>query len=490
MPSLSAPQWGRHILRDALAGLVSTFALIPEVIAFSYVAGVEPQVGLFASFVISIVVAFAGGRPAMISAAAGSVALVVVALVRDHGLQYLLAATVLAGLIQILFGALRLSVLMRFVSRSVVAGFLNALAILIFSAQLPELIGVSWQTYGLLILGLVIIYGFPRLTNLVPSPLVAIVIVTLVGVSFGIQTRTIGDLGQLPTGLPTFGWPLTPLSLDTLRVILPYSLAMAFVGLLESLMTAAVVDEMTNSSSNKNREAIGLGFGNLLAGLFGGIAGCAMIGQTVGNVKYGGRGRISTFCAGAFLLLLTVVLKPWLAMIPMAALVAVMITVSVATFSWSSLRDLIRHPKLSGIVMLATASATVLTHNLALGVAVGVLLSGIFFASKVSRLVSIDVKHGADGVPIYQVSGQLFFASAETLVSAFAVAPIVPLLRIDLTASHIWDVSAIAALDSLTTRLAAKGTHVELIGLNDQSSEMIDRFSTSERQIAREPLLS
>ena len=483
------PGWARHLTRDALAGLVSTFALIPEVIAFAYVAGIDPQVGLFSSFVISVVISVAGGRPAMVSAAAGSVALVVVLLVREHGVAYLLAATVLAGLIQIGLGLSRLAVLMRFVSRSVVAGFVNALAILIFSAQVPELIGVGWQTYALVALGLAIIYGLPRITTVVPSPLVSIAVVTLVSIGAGLDLRTVGDLGALPNGLPAFAWPAVPLSLETLGIVAPYAVAIAFVGLLETLMTAGVVDEMTDSASDKDRESTGLGLANVAAGLFGGIAGCAMIGQTVGNVKYGGRGRVSTFCAGFFLLVLMVALKPWVARIPMAALVAVMIAVSVATFSWSSLRDLVRHPKLSGAVMLATAGVTVASHNLALGVLVGVLLSGAFFAFKVARLVRVGRSAGPDGVPVYAVSGQIFFASAETVTSAFAEVAGVPLIRIDLTSSHVWDVSAIAALDRVVARLSRQGTEVELIGLNEASADMVERLSTMDRRGAAEPLI-
>lgn len=468
----------RAVLRDALAGLVSTFALIPEVIAFSYVAGVPPQVGLYASFVIALVIAFTGGRTAMISAAAGSIALVVGSLVREHGLEYLLAATVLAGLIQVVCGLCRLGILMRFVSRSVVAGFLNALAILIFAAQLPELTGVGWPVYALVALGVAIIYGLPRLTHAVPSPLVAILVLTLLSVGLGLDVRRVGDLGDLPSSLPTFALPAVPLTLETLRIIAPYAFAIAFVGILESLMTASVVDEMTGTPSNKNRETGGLGLANVAAGLFGGIGGCAMIGQTVSNVKYGGRGRLSTACSGLFLLLLMVVLKPWVAQIPMAALVAVMITVSIATFSWSSLRDVVRHPKLSSTVMLATVAVVVATHNLALGVGVGVVLSGLFFAFKVSRLVRVTSTLSADGrVRTDTVVGQIFFASADAVSEAIDAGEAAPVVRIDVGQAHIWDVSAIGALERVAGRLRARGSRVELIGLNAASAGLVDRLS-------------
>lgn len=479
MTSVPAPaSRGRALLRDALAGLVSTFALIPEVIAFSYVAGVPPQVGLYASFVIALVIAFTGGRTAMISAAAGSIALVVGSLVRDHGLAYLLAATILAGLIQVVCGLCRFGILMRFVSRSVVAGFLNALAILIFAAQLPELIGVGWPVYALVALGVAIIYGLPRISTAVPSPLVAILVLTLVSIAFGLDLRRVGDLGELPSALPVFALPAVPLTLETLRIIAPYAFAIAFVGILESLMTASVVDEMTGTPSNKNRETSGLGIANVAAGLFGGIGGCAMIGQTVSNVKYGGRGRLSTACSGLFLLLLMVVLKPWVAQIPMAALVAVMITVSIATFSWSSLRDVVRYPKLSSTVMLATVGVVVATHNLALGVGVGVVLSGLFFAFKVSRLVSVTSTFSDDRtVRTDTVVGQIFFASADAVSDAIDTAPPAALVRIDVTDAHLWDVSAVGALERVAGRLRARGARVELIGLNAASATMVSRLS-------------
>ncbi|MFG6281942.1 SulP family inorganic anion transporter [Sphingomonas sp. S6] len=464
--------------RDILAGMVGTFALIPEVIAFSFVAGIDPQVGLFASFVIGIVIAIFGGRPAMISGAAGSVALVAAALVTAHGLSYLLAATVLAGVLQVTFGLLRLDVLMRFVSQSVRTGFVNALAILIFSAQVPQLLGVDWHTYAMIGLGLAIIYLAPRVTTVIPSPLICIVVLTAVSVAFPMPLRTIADLGRLPDALPGFALPAVPMEWRTLAIVAPYALAMAAVGLLESLMTARVVDDLTESGSDKAREATGLGLANVAAGLFGGIAGCGMIGQTVGNVRYGGRGRLSTLVAGVFLLVVMVPLRPWVAQVPVAALVAIMVMVSISTFSWGSLRDLARHPKVSGVVMLATVAVTVATHDLSAGVAVGVLLSGVFFAFKVMRMMRVDATYdvGTD-TRVYTVSGQVFFASAEMFADRFDLRDTAARVRIDLTGAHLWDVTAVAALDDVVAKMRSHGMVVELVGLNAASAVLVDRHA-------------
>ncbi|WP_271299731.1 SulP family inorganic anion transporter [Sphingomonas sp. CV7422] len=468
--------------RDILAGMVGTFALIPEVIAFSFVAGIDPEVGLFASFVIGIVIAIAGGRPAMISGAAGSVALVAAALVHAHGLSYLLAATVLAGLLQIVFGLCKLDVLLRFVSRSVRTGFVNALAILIFSAQVPQLLGVDWHTYAMIALGLAIIYLAPRVTKAVPSPLICIVVLTAISVLVPMPLRTIADLGRLPDALPRFGWPAVPLDWQTLAIIAPYALAMAAVGLLESMMTATVVDDLTETTSSKARECSGLGLANIAAGLFGGIAGCGMIGQTVGNVRYGGRGRLSTLVAGVFLLVVMVPLRPWVAQVPVAALVAIMIMVSISTFAWGSLRDLVSHPKTSGAVMLATVAVTVTTHDLSAGVAVGVLLSGVFFAFKVTRLMHVAVDYdAATDTRLYRVSGQIFFASAEIFADHFDLADDARNVRIDLTAAHLWDVTAVGTLDELVARMRRHGIAVELVGLNAASAILIDRHAQEMR---------
>ncbi|WP_336975002.1 SulP family inorganic anion transporter [Sphingobium aromaticiconvertens] len=469
--------------RDMLAGMVGTFALIPEVIAFSFVAGIDPEVGLFASFVIGIVIAFAGGRPAMISGAAGSVALVVAALVHSHGLQYLLVATLLAGVLQIVFGLLKLDVLLRFVSRSVRTGFVNALAILIFSAQVPQMLGVTWHTYAMIVSGLGIIYLLPRLTTAIPSPLICIVVLTLISIAYPMPIHTVSDLGRLPASLPSFHVPDFPLNLEAFWIVAPYAFAMAAVGLLESMMTASVVDELTETTSSKAQECTGLGLANVAAGLFGGIAGCGMIGQTVGNVRYGGRGRLSTLVAGVFLLVVMVPLRSWIAQVPVAALVAIMIMVSISTFSWGSLSDLARHPKVSGVVMLATVAVTVATHDLSAGVAVGVLLSSVFFAFKVTKLMR--VKEELDprtSTRTYIVSGQIFFASAEIFADQFDLRDTAQKIRIDLTAAHLWDVTAVGALENVVTKMRRHGMSVELIGLNQASAILVDRHAPLVRE--------
>lgn len=415
--------WLSNIRGDVLAGIVVALALIPEAIAFSIIAGVDPKVGLYASFCIAVIIAFVGGRPGMISAATGAMALLMVTLVKDHGLEYLLAATLLTGVLQIIAGFLRLGELMRFVSRSVVTGFVNALAILIFMAQLPELTNVIWHVYAMTAAGLGIIYLFPYLPIIgkaIPSPLVCIVTLTVVTMVVGIDIRTVGDMGELPDTLPIFLWPNVPLTMETLTIIFPYAAGLAVVGLLESMMTATIVDDLTDTSSDRNKECKGQGMANIGAGLLGGMAGCAMIGQSIINVKSGGRGRLSTFVAGAFLLVMVVFLDEWLRQIPMAALVAVMIMVSIGTFSWSSIRDLRKHPLSTNIVMIATVIVVVATHNLALGVLVGVLLATLFFANKIGHFMAVKSHYSAaDKVRTYEVVGQVFFASAEQFIAAF-----------------------------------------------------------------------
>lgn len=472
--------WSANPLREMLAGAVATFALIPEVIAFSFVAGVDPQVGLFASFVIGIVIAFSGGRPAMISAAAGSVALVAAPLVHLHGLPYLFAAGLLAGAFQIIFGLLRLGVLMRFVSKSVRTGFVNALAILIFAAQLPHIIGGDVLAYGMLAAGLVLIYLVPRLTTAVPSPLICILVLTGVSIFLQLPVMTVADLGKLPDSLPMFAWPQVPLTLETLKIIAGPALAIAMVGLLESMMTASVVDDLTGTPSSKNRECTGLGIANTAASLFGGIAGCGMIGQTVSNVKYGGRGRLSTLFAGAFLLILMVVLKPWVSQVPVAALVAIMVMVSIDTFDWSSVKTLIVHPKMSSVVMVVTVIVTVLSSNLALGVAVGVLLSGVFFTFKVARLLRVEtVKDEPARRLTYRVSGQVFFASADVFVDAFDIEEANEMtVLIDISQAHFWDITAVAALEKVVDRYKQHDIPVTVVGVNEASATLIESLGS------------
>jgi SulP family sulfate permease len=482
--------WLSNIRADILAGIVVALALIPEAIGFSIIAGVDPKVGLYASVVIAIVIAFAGGRPAMISAATAATAVLFGSLVREHGLQYLLAASILAGVIQIVAGWLRVGNIMRFISRSVMTGFVNALAILIFMAQLPELIGVTWQSYAMIAAGLAIIYLFPRFTRLVPSPLVCILVLTIVSLAFGIDTRTVADLGELPNALPMLLFPNVPLNLDTLWIILPTSIAVAAVGLLESLLTASIVDQMTDTRSDKNRESIGQGIANIASGLFGGMAGCAMIGQSVINVKSGGRTRLSTFVAGGFLLFLLLVLGEWVGLIPMPALVAIMIMVSVGTFSWSSLRNLAHHPRRSSVVMLATVMTVVGTHNLALGVGVGVLLSGIFFAWKVSQMFRVTSTLAADGTERdYRVEGQLFFASAENFLDAFDFSEALDRVRIDLTKAHIWDLTGVNAVDTVVLKFRRAGVKAEVFGLNAASVTIMDKLAMQDRPDAMEKVL-
>ncbi|KWT93048.1 MULTISPECIES: SulP family inorganic anion transporter [unclassified Variovorax] len=483
--------WLSNIRGDVLAGTVVALALIPEAIAFSIIAGVDPKVGLYASFCIAVVIAFAGGRPGMISAATGAMALVMVTLVKDHGLQYLLAATVLTGLLQIVAGWLRLGVLMRFVSRSVITGFVNALAILIFMAQLPELIGVSWVVYPMVAAGLGIIYLFPLLTKAVPSPLVCIVVLTAVAMVLKLDIRTVGDMGQLPDSLPVFLLPEVPLNLETLRIILPYSLTLAVVGLLESMMTASIVDDLTDTPSNKNRECAGQGIANIASGLLGGMAGCAMIGQSVINVKSGGRGRLSALVAGVFLLILVVFLGHWVKQIPMAALVAVMVMVSIGTFSWESLKNLRKHPPSSSIVMVATVAVVVATHDLAKGVFVGVLLSGIFFAHKVARVLHVASESTAGGdARTYTVVGQVFFASAGAFTSSFDFREVLQRVRIDVSRAHFWDITAVDALDKVVMKFRREGAGVEVIGLNEASATLVDRFAVHDKPDAIERLMS
>ncbi|WP_137167372.1 SulP family inorganic anion transporter [Salinimonas lutimaris] len=472
--------WFSNIRGDALAGIVVALALIPEAIAFSIIAGVDPKVGLYASFCIAVIIAFVGGRPGMISAATGAMALLMVTLVKDHGLQYLLAATLLTGVFQIIAGFLKLGELMRFVSRSVVTGFVNALAILIFMAQLPELTNVTWHVYAMTATGLGIIYLFPYVPvigKILPSPLVCIVSMTIVYIILGLDIRTVGDMGELPDTLPVFLWPEVPLNLDTLQIILPYSIGLAVVGLLESMMTATIVDDLTDTRSDRNQECKGQGIANIGAGLFGGMAGCAMIGQSIINVKSGGRGRLSTFIAGAFLLVMVVFLDDWLRQIPMAALVAVMIMVSIGTFSWTSIRDLPKYPLSSNIVMIATVCVVVYTHNLALGVLVGVLLATLFFANKIGRFMAVKSDYDpATQQRTYRVYGQVFFASSEQFTEAFDFSEASRKVVIDLTYAHFWDVTAVSSLDKVVIKFRREGTEVDVVGMNAATETVVDKF--------------
>jgi sulfate permease, SulP family len=474
--------WFGNVPRDLLAGLVVALALIPEAIAFSIIAGVDPQVGLYASVCIAVVTAFLGGRPGLISAATGAMALLMITLVKEHGLQYLLAATVLTGVLQIICGALRFGDALKYVSRSVMTGFVNALAILIFMAQLPELRGVGWISYAMVAAGLAIIYLLPRVTKAVPSPLVCIVLLSVVAVAAGWDVRTVGDMGKLPSTLPVFLLPDVPLNLETFFIVLPYSIGLCVVGLLESVMTASIVDDLTDTDSNKNRECAGQGAANIVAGFFGGMAGCAMIGQTVINVKSGGRGRLSTLASGVFLLILIVAFGSWLQLIPMPALVAVMIMVSIGTFNWRSLGDMRRNPKTSSLIMITTVVVVVLTHNLAIGVAVGVLMSLISFARKASLLVRVGTKLSPDGEErTYFVEGNLFFVSAGTFERAFNFQEVLSRVTIDVSRAHFWDISSVAALDKVVLKFRRDGAEVRVVGLNEASATLVRRVAVHDK---------
>ncbi len=481
--------WIGNVPKDLLAGLVVALALIPEAIAFSIIAGVDPQVGLYASFCIAVTSAIVGGRPGMISAATAATALLMVTLVRDHGLQYLLAATLLTGVLQIICGALRLGNSLRFVSRSVMTGFVNALAILIFLAQLPEFHGQNWHMYAMVAGGLAIIYVLPRFTKTIPSPLVCIVVLTIISVFAGMDLRTVGDLGKLPSTLPMFLLPDIPFTWETLAIIFPYAIPITVVGLLESLMTAQLVDDYTDTDSDKNRECVGQGASNIVSGFFGGMAGCAMIGQTTINVKSGGRGRLSTFSSGVFLLILIVVFGAWVKIIPMAALVAVMIMVSIGTFSWDSLRNLRLHPKTSSLVMITTVAVVVITHNLAIGVGVGILMSAISFARKAALLMRIGTELSEDGEHrTYFVEGNLFFVSAGAFGRAFDFREVVSNVTIDVTAAHFWDISSVAALDKVVLKFRRDGADVDVIGLNEASATLVDRVAIHDKPGAADKL--
>lgn len=473
--------WFGNIKGDILAGIVVALALIPEAIAFSVIAGVDPKIGLYASFAIAVMIAFVGGRAGMISAATAATALLMVTLVKDYGLQYLLVATILAGVLQIIAGYLNLHKFMSFVSKSVMTGFLNALAILIFMAQLPELINVTWHVYALVALGLGIIYLFPYIPyigKIMPSPLVNIITITAAAYYLGLDIRTIGDMGDLPDTLPIFLWPDVPFNIETLKIIMPYSISIAIVGLLESLMTANVIDELTDTESDKKRECKGQGLANIGSGLIGGMAGCAMIGQSIINVKSGGRGRLSTLVAGIFLLILVVFLSDILKIVPMAALVAVMIMVSIGTFSWASVKELKTNPKSSSIVMISTVVVVVWTHNLAYGVFTGILIGSLFLAQRLSRFMYIksDYDETSD-TRTYYVVGQVFFNSSEKFISYFDFKEAVDNIVINLKRSHFYDITSVAALDKVVIKLRREGADVKLIGLNSASETMLDKFA-------------
>ncbi len=491
--SSTKSDWFGNVRRDLIAGLVVALALIPEAIAFSILAGVDPRVGLYASFCIAVIISFVGGRPGMISAATGAMALLIVSLVRSHGLDYLLAVTVLTGIFQVIAGYLKLGNMMSFISQSVMTGFVNALAILIFLAQLPELQNVSYYVYAMTLLGLGIIYLFPlipKVGKVIPSPLICILVLTLISQLLGFDIRTVGNMGELPDSLPFFVIPDFPLNMESLMIILPYAVALTLVGLLESLMTASIVDELTDTKSDKNRECKGQGIANIITGFFGGMAGCAMIGQSVINVKSGGRGRLSTLSAGIFLMLMIVFLSDFLKIIPMAALVAVMIMVSIGTFNWNSIKSINKYPLSTNIVMITTVGVVVWTHNLAYGVLIGVILSALFFANKISHflLVTSDVDE-KNNCRTYVVKGQVFFNSAERFIDMFNFKEAIENVVIDVSQAHFWDISAVSALDKVIIKFRREGTTVEILGLNKASQTIVDRFGVANDPKAVEKLM-
>ncbi|MBA4001479.1 MAG: sodium-independent anion transporter [Brevundimonas sp.] len=474
--SLARQEWLASPRRDLMAGTLVALALIPEAIAFSIIAGVDPAVGLYASFVIAVTISFVGGRPAMISGATGAMALLMVLLVRDHGLEYLFAASILTGVFQIIVGVLKLGRYIKFVSRSVMTGFVNSLAILIFMAQLPELIGANWQTWAMVAGGLAIIYLLPRLTKVIPSPLIAIVVLSGLAVWLNIDVRTVGDMGQMPSTLPVFHLPNVPLTWETLAIIGPVAATLAFVGLLESLLTANLLDDMTDTPSDKDMESRGQGIANILSPLFGGMAGCAMIGQSIINVTSGARGRLSSLWAGLFLLFLILVLQDWVAQIPMAALVAVMIMVSVGTFDWGSVMRLRSTPMQSSIVMIATTVTVVLTHDLSQGVMLGVILSAVFFIRRLGKMIEVvESDDSTDQVRRYTVRGHVFFVSADLFAAAFEYHGQPERVIIDLSDAHLWDITAVAAVDKVVFRYRRRGVKVEVYGMNAAAQTLVAR---------------
>ena len=478
-------EWFGQPRQDILSGMVVALALIPEAIAFSIIAGVDPKVGIYASFCIAVVIAFIGGRPAMISAATGAMALVMVTLVRDHGLEYLLACSILTGVLQFLMGVFKLVNLISFVSKSVVTGFVNALAILYFITQMNELQGASWEVYTMTAAGLGIIYLFPYVPvigKMIPSPLICVIVLTIFSVTMGLDIGTVGDKGDLPDSLPIFLLPDVPVNFETFKIIFPYAFALAFVGLLESLMTATILDDLTDTESDKNKECRGQGIANICAASLGGMAGCAMIGQSVINVKTGGRGRLSTFTAGALLLLMVVFTNEWVAQIPMAALIAVMLMVSFGTMDWQSVKNIKSYPLSTNVVMITTVAIVVYTHNLAIGVFVGVLLASLFFANKVSHFMYVESEKTGDDERTYRVHGQVFFNSADKFRSKFDFKESIDKVVIDLTHAHFWDVSAVSALDAVKLKFRREGADVEVIGLNKASATVIDRFGMDDNK--------
>lgn len=474
-------EWFSNVKADILAGAVVGLALIPEAIAFSIIAGVDPKVGLYASFIISVITAFLGGRSGSISAATGAMALLMVTLVKDHGVEYIFVAGILTGILQVIFGVLKLGKQMKYVPRAVMMGYINALGVLIFLAQLPQLTNVPYAVYGITIVSLMIIYILPRFIQVVPSPLVALGVMTFITIFFKLDVPKVGDMGELPTTLPFFSLPNVPFNLETLQIILPYSLTMALVGLLASFLTAALVDELTDTPSDKNREAKGQGIANIITSFFGGMAGCGMIGQSVINIQSGGRGRLSTFSSGMFLLFAILILQNWVKEMPMGALVAVMIMVSIGTFRWSSITNIPRIPRTETVIMLTTMFITIATRNFALGVITGIIMSTVFFSRQIAQLVFVDKVLSEDGNHrTYNVSGQIFFVSVDEFLNQFDFTELLDSITINLTHAHLWDQGAITAIDKVVLKFRRNGVQVELIGLNEASATLLQKLTVND----------
>lgn len=468
-------EWLGNIKGDLLAGIVVCMALIPEAIGFSIVAGVDPMVGVYASFCISLIISIFGGRTGMISAAAGAMALVLASLVRDHGIEYMLAATILTGILQIVLGYLKIGNLLKFIPKPVMIGFVNALGIMMFKSQLNHFKG-NFILLILAAIGIAIIYLLPKLTKAVPSPIISIIVVTLIVVVFNIDATTLGDMGRITDDLPKFLIPDIPLNIETLKIILPYAASLSIVGLVESLLTAQLVDDLTDTTSDKNKECVGQGLANIVTGFFGGIAGCGMIGQTIINQNYGGRGRLSTLTSGTAMLISVIVLNKFVVKIPVVALGAVMVVVSISTFNWESIKRIKMVPKSDTFVMLSTVVVVLLTHNLAYGVIIGIIFSSIFFASKISE-ISIE-KIVSGNTATYEVKGQLFFASTTKFINSFDYADNIEIVNLDLSHVKIWDESAVDAIDKVVIKLHRNGIKTNLYGMSKGCFELIDRIAT------------
>ncbi len=480
--------WLFNVPGDLIAGVVVALALIPEAIAFSIIAGVDPKVGLYASFSMAVVIAFAGGRPAMISAATGAMALLMVTLVADHGVEYLFATTILTGVLQIIFGWLKLARYMMFIPRTVMLGFVNALAILIFMAQIPHFVGLGWETYAMVGAGLAILYGFPYLNRTLPPALVALVVLTTASVMLGLPVQTVGDMGELPDGLPAFGIPGVPLEWQTLQIIFPVALTLTVVGLLESLLTASIVDDLTDTPSDKNIESRGQGIGNIVTGFLGGMASCAMIGQSIINIKSGGLGRLSTLAAGVYLLFFILVLGDLVSMIPMPALVAVMIMVAIGTFDWSSVPMLAKMPRTDAFVLVVTVVTVVVTHDLAKGVLAGVLLSAVFFVRKLARQIRVTCEDSYDGTHrTYRVRGALFFVAADNFLNGIDFDTRISNVTLDLSGSTLWDSSAISAVDKVVSKLRRNGVKVSVVAPEGEDGALLNRLAVYDKPGSGQP---